>query len=288
MSCVVISISLVSSFAYSNIRAPYSVVNTGKTNVGFRGNERSPYPQIPCTKLKMWPFDEENPSTKSENSPRKKENPANASINDSSNQSNPFLPFLDFIPVQEYKVIENADLSNDNLGPLLPVAEKIDELTGGWGLTYADLKPETPTTPTGIAFLATNLGYALAGGLLTLHGDIVFGTLTELAGAVSLWYHYSQLQFGQDRSEVRLALLTDYIFASAALITGGAYLVSMGVQSVPVSCILLGGSSVVALTLSWVWEFGLPYIFWHSTWHILSALTGYFIGQAHIANAAGL
>ena len=29
-------------------------------------------------------------------------------------------------------------------------------------------------------------------------------------------------------------------------------------------------------------EYGLPYIFWHSLWHILSGWTGYRVGQLHI------
>jgi len=101
---------------------------------------------------------------------------------------------------------------------------------------------------------------------------------------VSFWYHFSQLKFGTNRAEVRLALLTDYVTAGSALITGGIYAANLGLTSIPIDVVLIGAASVVCLTLSWVWEFGVPYLFWHSLWHILSAWAGYLVGQAHIKN----
>jgi len=180
------------------------------------------------------------------------------------------------------------DLSNDGFGAFLPIAEKVDEITGGWGLSYADLQPETPRTPLGIAFLATNGFYAFAGLALGVKGEWFLGTLTEIAGAVSFWYHYSQLEFGKDRSEVRLALLTDYFTAGAALITGGIYMAQMGIQSVPLDAVVAGILAVLFLTFSWVWEFGAPYLFWHSLWHIMTAYTGYAVGKAHLAGTMGI
>jgi hypothetical protein len=186
-------------------------------------------------------------------------------------------------PYQKY-MVKSQDLSVEAFGPLLPLAERVDEWTGGWGLFYADLSPETTTSPLGITFLLTNLAYALAGFLLTIRGEIVLGTMTECAGAVSFWYHYSQLKYsGQEKNvQVRLALLTDYIFAGSALITGGLYALILGPFSLPLGSLLSAVAAVLCLALSWKWEFGLPYILWHSLWHILSALTGYLIGQAYI------
>ena len=161
----------------------------------------------------------------------------------------------------------------------------MDDLTGGWGLSYADLSPETETSPLGVTFLATNAFYAAAGLALAMRGELLLGALTEIAGAVSFWYHYSQLKFGQNRSEVRLALLTDYVTAGSALILGGSYMVQMGVAAVPFAALAAGGLSVACLAMCWVWEFGLPYLFWHSMWHVLSAYTGYVVGQAHMDNA---
>mmetsp|Transcript_25311 Transcript_25311/g.31189 ORF Transcript_25311/g.31189 Transcript_25311/m.31189 type:complete len:173 (+) Transcript_25311:393-911(+) len=167
------------------------------------------------------------------------------------------------------------------MGLLAPLATKLDEATGEWALSYADLSPATPTTPAGISFLLTNICYAFVGIKLGIQGDLFYGSLVEIAGAVSFWYHYSQLEFGQNRQEVRLALFTDYLTAGAALVTGGIYMVQMGVTSVPIDALIVGAGAIVSLSLCWVWEFGYPYLVLHSIWHILSAYTGYLIGQAH-------
>jgi len=78
------------------------------------------------------------------------------------------------------------DLSKDGIPtPLLPIAEAVDEFTGGWALNYADLRPETETTPAGVAFLATNVVYALAGIALSTKGELLLGVLTEVAGTTN-------------------------------------------------------------------------------------------------------
>jgi|UniRef100_A0A7S2UKF8 hypothetical protein len=165
---------------------------------------------------------------------------------------------------------------------LVPYAKKLDELTGGWALQYADLSPATETSPQGVAFLATNAAYAWVGLILGIQGEFLLGGLVELAGAVSFWYHWSQLKYGTNRMEVRLALLTDYLTAGAALITGVLYCFTMGIQTLPLDVVLTGAAAIFCLGLSWVWEFGMPYLFWHSLWHIFSAMTGYLVGQAHL------
>ena len=176
---------------------------------------------------------------------------------------------------------------DDTFGPLLPIAEAVDAATGGWGLSYADLHPTTPQTAAGRAFLATNFFYAAAGIWLMSHGDWVYGGLTEIAGVVSFVYHYTQLEFGKDRSEVRLALLIDYVCAGMALITGGVYMVQAGITHVPLEASASAVGAMVCLSLCWVWEFGYPYIFWHSLWHLLSAYTGYVVGLEHLSNITG-
>ncbi|KAL7548586.1 hypothetical protein ACHAWF_011865 [Thalassiosira exigua] len=179
------------------------------------------------------------------------------------------------------------DIDESSFGPLLPIAEAVDEATGGWGLSYADLQPATPKTTVGQVFLATNFFYAAAGLWLGFRGDWFYGGLTELAGIVSFVYHYTQLEFGKNRSEVRLALLVDYFCAGSALVTGGVYMIQAGIGSVPVDALLAAGAAAVCLSLCWVWEFGYPYIFWHSLWHVLSAYTGFLVGQEHLVEVAG-
>jgi len=171
----------------------------------------------------------------------------------------------------------------DNFGLLLPIAEKLDSVSGDWALSYADLTPETPKTPAGIAFLSTNFCYVLSGIILAMKGDFIFGGFTELAGAVSFWYHYSQLEYGQNRSEVRLTLLIDYLSALTAIVIGLFYITQMGLSEIPFNAILSSGIAVGCLSLCWVWEYGVPYLFWHSLWHIFSAYTGFLIGESHIA-----
>lgn len=171
---------------------------------------------------------------------------------------------------------------------LLPLASTLDDLSGEWALSYADLYPSTPRTIEGRAFLATNAAYALSGLILGIQGDWFFAGLTEMAGVVSFWYHFSQLEFGKEREEVRLALLTDYLTAGAALVTGGFYMADLGIQGVPVQALFSGAAAIVCLSLCWVWEFGYPYLFWHSLWHLLSAYTGYLVGQAHVGTGSGI
>ena len=75
------------------------------------------------------------------------------------------------------------------------------------------MSPQTPRTFAGASFLLTNVCYAVAGVMLTVNGDVLFGAMTEIAGIVSFIYHYLQLDLGKDRNEVRLALVIDYITA---------------------------------------------------------------------------
>ena len=167
-------------------------------------------------------------------------------------------------------------------------------VAGGWGLSYADLSPATPRTPAGQAFLATNLGYAVVGAWLAAEGDCLYGGLTEAAGLVSFAYHYAQLDLGKNRPEVRLALLVDYLVAGAALLTGTAYLVQdcaaggAGLAATSGTTLASAAVALGCLGLCWVWEYGYPYIFLHSLWHIASAYTGFLVGQEHLDTIASL
>jgi hypothetical protein len=165
-----------------------------------------------------------------------------------------------------------------------PVTKVLDDVTGGWALSYAPLDPETPTTPIGISFLLTNLAYGIAGGLMATQGNALLGALTEVACLASFFYHWSQLEFGQGgergSSVVRLALLVDYFFAILAIIVGSLQLY-LGHQ-VPFEVVLGGSMAVASLGACWVWEQGLTYIFFHSLWHLFSAYTGFVIGTTNL------
>jgi len=168
------------------------------------------------------------------------------------------------------------------------IAKVLDQATMGFAFHYADLTPETPTTPLGITFLATNFCFIVGGFFTwTQQQDVWLASLTELAGIMSYWYHYCQLEFGKTKPrEVRLALLLDYIVACTTILTGLVYLGQLvGFEQVSDAIsnqvLIFGTLSIVCLTLSWAREFGYWYLFWHSMWHISSAYEGYLIGQNH-------
>eukprot|EP00588_Corethron_pennatum_P011819 CAMPEP_0194268196 /NCGR_PEP_ID=MMETSP0169-20130528/2565_1 /TAXON_ID=218684 /ORGANISM="Corethron pennatum, Strain L29A3" /LENGTH=239 /DNA_ID=CAMNT_0039009335 /DNA_START=74 /DNA_END=790 /DNA_ORIENTATION=- len=159
-----------------------------------------------------------------------------------------------FSAILTRNVPENSreERQNDELGPLLPLATFVDEVTGGWALSYADLAPENETTPAGLAFLITNLGYGIAGLVLSMRGEILLGSLTELAGIVSFGYHYTQLKFGANRKEVRLALLFDYITACSSIFAATVYIVQAGtISTIPVTFFIVAALSIISLVLSW-------------------------------------
>lgn len=163
---------------------------------------------------------------------------------------------------------------------LLPLARALEESTDGWALEYADLSPETPTTPAGIGFLATNLAYTLCGLLLVANGNVFLGILTELASVASFAYHFAQLKLGKNQPLVRVALLVDYVVAAATLLAALVYILQVGVQNVPLNGIIASVLAVVFLFLSWVWEEGIPYVINHGLWHLLGAYGGFVIGQS--------
>jgi hypothetical protein len=156
---------------------------------------------------------------------------------------------------------------------LAPAVELLDEMTDGWALSYADLTPESEETPIGRSFLATNIAYAIVGALLSFQGETLLGFMTEIVSVASFCYHYTQLQQPYMRTRdatVKLALLVDYTLAITSIMIGLVYLVTD--QTLPpiegvITCIL----AIACLLSCWRWEKGLPYVFWHSLWHIFSA-----------------
>jgi len=169
---------------------------------------------------------------------------------------------------------------------LAPASDFLDNVSGGWALSYADLTPNSERTLPGQVFLATNIAYTVVGIYLSLQGEVRLGIFTELCSVASFGYHYAQLQqpYGRTQdSTVRLALLVDYILAITSILIGLFYLVFD--QAVPppegIATAILG---VVCLLCCWVWEQGLPYIILHGLWHLFSAASAYYIGMTHITS----
>lgn len=171
-----------------------------------------------------------------------------------------------------------------------PAQGLLDNATDGWALSYADLSPDNTQTLTGQAFLASNMAYVVAGALLTVTGDFWFGFCTELAAIASFNYHYQQLldsgsvslKSKSSNKVVRLALLVDYLFAMISILTGLVYiLTSPTTADLPIYTISVAVVACICLGMSWIWEYGKPYMFWHSLWHLFSAYAGYVIGTEH-------
>ena len=176
---------------------------------------------------------------------------------------------------------------------IAPVVDALNEKTAGFAFRYADTSPYNETTMIGILFLATNGLYFLAGNSLRDNGEIVQSLLLDSAGIVSTWYHWSQLHFGPNRDEVRVALLADYFFAFLAINDTVIEIVIWGnrlfglagshPEGVSFACIVYGVVGVSSLLGSWVYDRGLPYIALHGTWHVFSALCAAEIGmQLHL------
>lgn len=180
-----------------------------------------------------------------------------------------------------FNVENTAALEQIILDSVAPVEKALDALTGDWALSYADLRPDTPNTLAGQAFLATNSAYLVAGLFVLFSGDLWFGFWTDMAAIASFNYHYNQLLVsGQAKANsVRLALLLDYTAAAFSIITATAYLLASA--TFPVFPFAVSIAGFFFLFLSWQWEYGRPYMFWHSLWHLCSAYSGFLIGTLH-------
>lgn len=157
--------------------------------------------------------------------------------------------------------------------------------------SYADLtkiREETVLQPIGWFFLGTNIAYIISGLFVALSsGDkAVAGVSIELAGLISFIYHFLQIRLGPNRIEVRRSLLVDYLGALSAGILCSLDMLSF-LMNVPLGFITqTGGVLVLALTslatlvrsaMFYEKDQCLEYVFWHSLWHFLSALTAYYV-----------
>ncbi|GMH94710.1 hypothetical protein TrST_g5805 [Triparma strigata] len=115
------------------------------------------------------------------------------SQNRAINSLNQKSPSTTRVPLHLHSTPEpsnDIEVSNDysNFPSFLkPLASSIDKSTGGWALSYADCSPETESTPLGLLFLSTNLGFIVSGLFLISQGLQTLGLLTDLAGIVLLW-----------------------------------------------------------------------------------------------------
>ena len=166
--------------AFSVLPPSGKILSEATTTARFRTNSRKVFPSLPPLPL-SWNARQKEQSVLFLRSPL-----------DSSAET-----------ATSEKQKESDDLDSNSFGRIsyqklesvtAPVTDFLDANTDGWLLSYADLAPENASTLPGKAFLATNIGYAVAGLLLTQQGDFFFGFLTELCALASFNYHYWQLE----------------------------------------------------------------------------------------------
>lgn len=153
-------------------------------------------------------------------------------------------------------------------------------LQDNWVFAYADTQPFNETSAEGIAFLATNALYPVAGAALGAQ-DPALGALTECATAGSLLYHYSQLRLGgsPQRSIVKFCMLIDYAFAIPALLLGTVYAASVG-EAVPMGAEVCAALAFASLAGGWVFTGPRQYLLLHGLWHVFGAAAGWQLSTA--------
>lgn len=208
----------------------------------------------------------------------------------------------------------DADVDESDAGPIDYLPAPLEGLllsgnssTNGFLLRYADLRPYDETSLVGLLFLATNIVYAFVGAVL-LFGDgasmqrQVFGVVMEIAGVVSLYYHWAQLKFGgSSKKEVLAALVLDYGVATLCIACFIKDVVLQLMDDLPTitmcaidtaalqqlielsSCrsAAVGALAMLSLFGSWKFEYGLPYMVFHGLWHVLSALAASLLYTLH-------
>ena len=206
-----------------------------------------------------------------------------------SRLSNPFSASEEALTLDNRSSMSSSRGSTTLLPPGLsaiqsfvePIQDTLDD-SSEFILSYADLRPDSSLTIPGQAFLATNLFYAVTGIAVAMQGDLYFGFLVELCAIASFGYHYTQLEArGETKAPaVRLAVLVDYVCAFFSLSTALIYLL-MGLTDASVETFVACALAIGFLFLSWIYETGRPYMFFHSLWHIFGAYGGFLIGSLH-------
>lgn len=205
-----------------------------------------------------------------------------------NDEEKPFPLFEDILPKFSTTSLEELTTGSASLimsqaeNVIMPAADALDEATGGWALSYADLHPENQSTPVGQAFLASNIAYAAAGTALSMQGDLFLGLLVELVSVASFAYHYTQLDKSSKTDTVRFALFIDYVMAFTSIFVGLGYMLMDG-HLPPIDGVISAalGMSFFFLGLT-VCADGMAYVVVHSLWHVFSAYCAYVIGNSHL------
>ena len=189
------------------------------------------------------------------------------------------------------------------------------ELLPPGSFSYVDCRPFDDLTTEGRWFLATNLCFALTGGVFaTAGGSPSLGVCFELAGThadsrlkpskphrrvpaltlartildrFSTFYHWAQLRLGgTSHPVVQIALLFDYLCAFPTIGGGLAYAgaaVSAGAH-LPLGAILCGGGATVAFVAACLPVCHEPrrYMLVHGLWHVQGAAAGLILASSDL------
>lgn len=155
-----------------------------------------------------------------------------------------------------------------------------------WVLSYADPRPYTLASWECRLFLLTNSGYFVAGALVGgIGGGLPFGMALEMAGAISIWYHYEQCGRGGtgDRA-VQTAMAFDYGVAVPTLACGLFYAIDgleLAPDHVPYRALSLMTLAFAALAAGWIWDKPRQYFALHGLWHVLGAIAAAELASWH-------
>jgi len=189
----------------------------------------------------------------------------------------------DIVFNQRYHIFKSISISIQRSRLYNWFEEIDDKVFDGSILGYADTTPFNITEPIGSIFLLTNVVYLWASFAIGQQGGngnaIAASVIIDVAGLLSINYHWNQLVKGPNNNDVRVSLILDYFgaFLAIFLILEEILRQSITTQVIPVSAILLGIFGAINLILSWVFANGAQYIFFHSLWHLFSGISSYVL-----------
>lgn len=199
--------------------------------------------------------------------------------------------------LKNFALLKDREREYSNFGVFKEIAEYLDDTSDGFALDYPDLSKYPPLSIYGFLFLLTNIMYEIAGIKLQLSNANFAGLCVEIAGIISIYYHWAQLYYGPEKFEVQRVLLIDYCTASAAIFSTTTLLANVllkvadGIITPNNDLFLCVGSamtSILCLLISWVENennenYGRHYLTWHGLWHVFGAISALYLSQLVIA-----
>ncbi len=190
-------------------------------------------------------------------------------------------------------LLREQEREYSNFGPVKEIAKYLDNTSDGFALDYPDLSEYPPQSIYGFLFLLTNVMYEITGINLQLSNANFAGLCVEVAGIISIYYHWAQLHYGPERFEVQRVLLIDYCTASAAIFSTTTLLANVLLKVADgiitpnndlFLCVGAAMTGILCLLISWIEnenddKYGRHYLTWHGLWHIFGATSGLYLSK---------